>query len=113
MDWTESSRRKPAKNWRQARDRILQNRKMVELDCDLPLPVPIDDLRISPDYPRLIEAMERFEFKSLLEDVRERSCPRRPRRCRANCLTRSERSRTHEGLTRCTTELQVKSIEIF
>jgi 5'-3' exonuclease len=53
-----------------ARDRIQQNRKMVELDCELPLPLPIDDLRICPDYPRLIEAMERFEFKSLLEDVR-------------------------------------------
>jgi DNA polymerase-1 len=53
-----------------ARDRIRQNRKMVELDCDLPLPVAIEDLRICPDYPRLIEAMERYEFKSLLEDVR-------------------------------------------
>jgi 5'-3' exonuclease len=53
-----------------ARDRIHQNRKMVELDCDLPLPVAIDDLRIRPDYPRLIEVMERFEFKSLLEEAR-------------------------------------------
>ena len=34
-----------------ARDRIQQNRKMVELDCDLPLPVPIDDLRIQPGLP--------------------------------------------------------------
>ena len=38
-----------------AREQILQNRKMVELDCHLPLPVPIEDLRIRPDYPRLIE----------------------------------------------------------
>lgn len=53
-----------------SRDRILQNRKMVELDCDLPLPLAIEDLPIRPDYPRLIEAMERFEFKSLLEEVR-------------------------------------------
>ena len=44
---------------------------MVELDCDLPLPVAIDELRIRPDYPRLIEAMERYEFKSLLQDVRD------------------------------------------
>ena len=29
------------------REQILQNRKMVELDCHLPLPVPIEDLRIS------------------------------------------------------------------
>ena len=24
-----------------------------------------------PDYPRLIESMERYEFKSLLQDVRD------------------------------------------
>ena len=35
------------------REQIEQNRKMVELDCDTPLPVPIDDLRIKPDYPAL------------------------------------------------------------
>ena len=54
-----------------ARERILQNRKMVELDCHLPLPVPIDELRITPDYPRLIQALEECEFKSLLQDVRD------------------------------------------
>jgi DNA polymerase-1 len=54
-----------------SRERVRQNRKMVELDCDLTLPVPIDDLRIRPDYPRLIESMERYEFKSLLQDVRD------------------------------------------
>jgi len=48
----------------ESRERVQQNRKMVELDCDLPLPVSIDDLRIRPDYPRLIESMERYEFKS-------------------------------------------------
>jgi len=53
-----------------ARERILQNRKMIELDCDMPLPVALDDLRIAPDYPRLIEALEKCEFKSLLEEVR-------------------------------------------
>jgi 5'-3' exonuclease len=53
------------------RERILQNRKMVALDCHLPLPVPIDDLRITPDFPRLIESMEKNEFKSLLQDVRD------------------------------------------
>jgi 5'-3' exonuclease len=53
------------------RERILQNRKMVELDCHLELPVPIDDLRITPDYPRLIESMERYEFRSLLQEVRD------------------------------------------
>ena len=54
-----------------AREQILQNRKMVELDCHLPLPVPIDELRITPDYPRLIQALEECEFKSLLQDVRD------------------------------------------
>ena len=31
------------------REQILQNRKMVDLDCEMNLPVPIDDLRIEPD----------------------------------------------------------------
>jgi 5'-3' exonuclease len=54
-----------------ARDQILQNRKMVDLDCHLELPVPIDDLRIEPDYPKLIAALEKCEFKSLLQEVRD------------------------------------------
>lgn len=54
-----------------AREQILQNRKMVELDCDTELPVPLDDLRITPDYPELIAEMERCEFKSLLQEVRD------------------------------------------
>src|SRR5499427_5936974 len=54
-----------------AREQILQNRKMVDLDCDLELPVPIDQLRIEPDYPNLIGALEQCEFKSLLQDVRD------------------------------------------
>jgi DNA polymerase-1 len=54
-----------------ARDQILQNRKMVDLDCNLELPVAIDDLRIEPDYPRLIAALEKCEFKSLLQEVRD------------------------------------------
>jgi len=54
-----------------AREQILQNRKMVALDCDMQLPVAIDDLRIKPDYPALIAALEKCEFKSLLQEVRE------------------------------------------
>src|SRR6266403_532683 len=54
-----------------AREQILQNRKMVDLDCHLELPVPIDQLRIEPDYPNLIHALEQCEFKSLLQDVRD------------------------------------------
>ena len=52
-----------------AREQILQNRKMVELDCDMELPVPIDDLKIKPNYPRLIEELEKCEFKSMLQEV--------------------------------------------
>jgi 5'-3' exonuclease len=54
-----------------ARDQILQNRKMVDLDCHLELPVLIDDLQIEPDYPKLIAALEKCEFKSLLQEVRD------------------------------------------
>jgi len=54
-----------------AREQILQNRKMVDLDCDLELPLPIDQLRIEPDYPNLIRALEKCEFKSLLQEVRD------------------------------------------
>jgi len=53
------------------REQIQQNRKMVELDCDTPLPVPIDDLRINPDYPALIAALEKCEFEALLQEVHD------------------------------------------
>lgn len=54
-----------------AREQILQNRRMVELDCAMELPVAIDQLRIRPDYPALIRALEQCEFKSLLQEVRD------------------------------------------
>ena len=54
-----------------AREQVLQNRKMVELDCRIELPVPIDQLEIEPDYPALIAALETCEFKSLLQEVRD------------------------------------------
>lgn len=54
-----------------ARDQIMQNRQMVELDCETELPVPIDELGIKPDYPPLIAALEKCEFKSLLQEVRD------------------------------------------
>jgi DNA polymerase-1 len=53
-----------------AREQILQNRKMVDLDCDMKLPLPIDELQIQPHYPSLIAALEKCEFKSLLQEVR-------------------------------------------
>ena len=54
-----------------ARDQILQNRKMVELDCQMELPVAIDDLQIKPDYPALTAQLEKCEFKSLLQEVKD------------------------------------------
>ena len=54
-----------------AREQILQNRKMVDLDCEMELPVAIDELRIEPDYAALISALEKCEFKSLLREVRD------------------------------------------
>ena len=54
-----------------SRDQVLENRKMVDLDCHLELPVPIDELQIKPDYPNLIGALERCEFKSVIQEVRD------------------------------------------
>src|SRR5215208_2563958 len=54
-----------------SRNQVLENRKMVDLDCDLELPVPIDELRIQPDYPNLIRVLEQCEFKSLLQEIRD------------------------------------------
>jgi 5'-3' exonuclease len=61
-----------------ARDQIIQNRKMVALDCETELPIGLDDLKISPNYPELIGEMEKCEFKSLLQEVREEAAKARP-----------------------------------
>jgi 5'-3' exonuclease len=63
---------------RVSHDQILQNRKMVELDCDTELPLEIDDLRITPNYPELIAQMEKCEFKSLLEEVKDEAAKASP-----------------------------------
>lgn len=52
-----------------AREQILQNREMVKLDLDLPLPAPLDALRIEPRYQELIAAIKQCEFKSLLQEI--------------------------------------------
>jgi len=54
-----------------AREQIEQNRKMVELDCHMELPVPIDDLQIKPNFRALIAQLEKCEFKSLLQEVKD------------------------------------------
>ena len=53
-----------------AADQIRQNREMVRLDDDLPLPKPIDALKIKPDYPALIADLEQCEFRGLLAEYR-------------------------------------------
>lgn len=55
---------------RQAEAQILQNREMVRLDMDLPLPVPLEELKIRPRREELIAALEACEFKSLLQELR-------------------------------------------
>jgi len=54
-----------------AKTQIEQNREMVRLELDYELPVLIEDLKIRPDYPRYIEGLEKCEFRSVLEEVRE------------------------------------------
>ncbi len=54
----------------EAREQITQNREMVRLDHDLPVPVPLDDLVIAPRYDELITALEWCEFRSMLAEVR-------------------------------------------
>ena len=53
-----------------SREQIIQNREMVRLDLDLPLPAALDALTIRPRYPGLIVALEKCEFKSLLAEVK-------------------------------------------
>lgn len=52
-----------------ARDLILANRRMVALDDDLALPVPVSGLALRPDFPALIEAVRACEFKGLLKEI--------------------------------------------
>ncbi len=69
-----------------ARAQIEQNREMVRLDRDLPLPVPLAALRIAPEYPGLIAALASCEFGSLLAEVKAeaaRSAPSAPPRVAA------------------------------
>jgi hypothetical protein len=49
---------------------------MVRLDLDLPLPTPLDALRIAPRYPELVSALEGCEFKGLTAEVRAEGAAR-------------------------------------
>jgi DNA polymerase-1 len=52
-----------------AKDLIEANRRMVALDDDLSLPVPLEELRISPQYDPLLKALKACEFNSLLKEI--------------------------------------------
>lgn len=52
------------------REQIAQNREMVRLDDDLPLPKPVRELRVEPDYPAVIAALEECEIRALLVEYR-------------------------------------------
>ena len=53
-----------------AKEQIIQNREMVRLDLDLEVPLPLDELRMKPNYEKLLPILERCEFKSLTEEIR-------------------------------------------
>ncbi len=51
-------------------DQIRLSRELVQLDCDTPLPEPIDDLAVrEPDGPTLAAFLEAMEFRSLARRV--------------------------------------------
>jgi DNA polymerase-1 len=61
-----------------ARAQIEQNREMVRLDLDLPLPRSIEALSIQPRYTELIPELELCEFKSLLAEIRAEAAEHSP-----------------------------------
>ena len=53
-----------------AREQILSNQTMIQLDTHLPLPVPLEELIIRPRLAELLSELEACEFKSLVEEIR-------------------------------------------
>ena len=64
------------------------------------LPVPIDELRITPQYPALIASLEKNEFKSLLQEVRDEAVRARPRCREAYCSEASMAMTAGQGKVR-------------
>ena len=58
-----------------SRAQIEQNREMVRLDRDLPLPQPLETLTIRPRPEELIAELEKCEFKTLLAEIRAEMAP--------------------------------------
>ena len=54
-----------------SRKLIEANREMVALDLNLPLPLPIERMTLSPRYPELIASLKQCGFRSLTVEVEE------------------------------------------
>lgn len=54
-----------------ARERIVNNQEMVRLDTHLPLPMPLEGLTLRPRYDELLAELEKYEFKSLTQEIRD------------------------------------------
>ena len=57
-----------------AADRLLlANRQLIALQCDLPIPVGLDDLKWKePDDAKLADFFQRFGFKTLFADLQKK-----------------------------------------
>jgi 5'-3' exonuclease len=61
------------------RDQLEQNREMVRLDLNLPLPTPIEELCIRPQFEPLFDALQKVGLRSLETEMRkEEAESRRP-----------------------------------
>ena len=61
-----------------ARAQIEQNREMVRLDLDLPLPQPLDTLVVRPRPAELAVELGKCEFKSLLAEIQAEAASEMP-----------------------------------
>ena len=52
-------------------DVIRCNQEMIRLETDLPLPTALEELTIRPRYEALVEELQRYEFKSLTQEIRD------------------------------------------
>jgi DNA polymerase-1 len=52
-------------------DQIRLSRELVRLDCDTPLPTPVDELAVEDPGPPLAEFLEKMEFRTLARRVSE------------------------------------------
>jgi len=48
--------------------RVRDNMELVRLDEDLPLPVPLEDLKVAPDFAAVAALAKKCEFRSLLAE---------------------------------------------